>query len=48
MPDFHPDEIHIISVDGIHFITEEFLLDPSSKWYDFKKNSPGLVSAVFP
>jgi hypothetical protein len=48
MPDFHSDEIYLISVDGIHFITEEFLLDPSSKWYDFKKNSPGLVSVVFP
>lgn len=44
VPDFHPDEIHIISVDGIHFVTEEFLLNPSSKWFDFKKNSPGLVS----
>ena len=48
MLNFHPDEIHIISVDGIHFITEEFLPDPSRKWYDFKKNSPGLASVVFP
>ncbi len=47
MPNFHPDEIYIISVDGVHFMTEEFLLDPSSKWYCFKKNSPGLVSLFY-
>ena len=26
------DEVHIISVDGVNFTTQEFRLDPSSKW----------------
>ena len=36
------DEIHIISVDGCNFRTQEFRLDPNSKWYDHKSHSSGV------
>ena len=39
---FHDDERYVFGVDGVHFLTEEFRLDPSSKWYDFKSHSCGL------
>lgn len=37
------DEIHIISVDGCNFMTQEFRLDPSAKWFDHKTKSAGLT-----
>lgn len=40
---FHPKEIYIISVDGVNFSTQEFRLDPSSKWFDHKSKSAGLT-----
>ena len=40
---FHPEEVHIISVDGADVLTQEFRLDPSSKWYDHKSKSSGLM-----
>jgi hypothetical protein len=40
--DWRSDEVHIISVDGTNFRTEEFHLEPSSKWYDHKTHSCGL------
>jgi hypothetical protein len=39
---FRPEEIHIITVDGVNFITQEFRLDPSTKWFDHKSHSCGL------
>ncbi|KAL7530043.1 hypothetical protein ACHAXR_005821 [Thalassiosira sp. AJA248-18] len=39
---FDEREVYIFSLDDVHFLTEEFRLDPSSKWYDFKSNSTGL------
>ena len=41
--EFDPNEIHIITVDGVHFVTNEFRLDPSGKWYDHKRNCAGLT-----
>jgi hypothetical protein len=40
--DFHKDEIHWISVDGVNYETNEFRLTPSTKYYNHKKNSCGL------
>ena len=40
---FHPEEVYIISVDGVNFLTQEFRLDPSAKWYDHKSRSSGLT-----
>lgn len=40
---FHSEEVHIISVDGVNFSTQEFRLDPSSKWFDHKTKSAGLT-----
>ena len=39
---FDPKEIYWISVDTVSFRTQEFRLDPSADWYDFKSNSSGL------
>ena len=36
------NEVHIVSVDGTNFHTEEFRLELSSKWYDHKTYSCGL------
>ena len=36
-------EVHIITVDGVNFKTQEFRLDPSTKWFDHKTNSAGLT-----
>ena len=41
---FNNDDVFWISVDGVHFETEEFRLDPSKKYFSHKKNSAGLVS----
>jgi len=34
------------SVDCSNFMVQEMRLDPSSKWYDHKSNSCGLVSSI--
>lgn len=39
---FGEQEVHIIAVDTVNFITEEFRLNPSTKWFDYKSNSSGL------
>lgn len=39
---FHEDEVHWITVDCVNFPTEEFRLDPSSKYYNPKNNGCGL------
>ena len=39
---FTPDQVHIISVDGVNFITQEFRGDPGTKWFDHKSHSSGL------
>lgn len=42
-PSIFPDEaIHIITVDGVNFITEEFRLNPSTEYFDHKSHSCGL------
>ena len=43
---FRPEEIHIITVDGVNFITQEFRLDPGTKWFDHKSHSCGLKYEV--
>jgi hypothetical protein len=40
---FEKDEVFIITVDGVNFRTQEFRLDPSSKWFDHKTKSTGLT-----
>ena len=37
---------YLASYDGVNFITEEFRLDPSAKWFDHKSHSSGLVSVI--
>lgn len=39
---FRPEEIHIFTVDGVNFITQEFRLDPGTQWFDHKSHSSGL------
>ena len=39
---FRPEEIHINTVDCVNFITQEFRLDPHTKWFDHKSHSSGL------
>jgi hypothetical protein len=36
------EEIHCFGIDGIHFTTTEFRLNPSSEWYNFKNGGAGL------
>ena len=40
---FDENEELLYSVDGKHFQTQEFRLDPSSKWFDHKCNHSGLA-----
>ncbi|KAL3769802.1 hypothetical protein ACHAWU_010310 [Discostella pseudostelligera] len=39
---FRSEETHIISVDCVNFITEEFRLNPSTEYFDHKSHSCGL------
>jgi len=39
---FMPDQVHVISVDGVNFITQEFREDPGTKWFDHKSHSSSL------
>jgi hypothetical protein len=39
---FKDKEIHVVSVDCCSFDTQEFRLDPSTKWYNHKSHSSGL------
>lgn len=39
---FRPEEVHIITVDGVNFITQEFRLNPSTGYFDHKSHSCGL------
>ena len=39
---FADDEVHWITVDTVNFQTQEFRLDPSSDWFDFKSHGSGL------
>ena len=36
--------VFVSSFDCVNFLIEEPRLDPSSKWYDHKSHSAGLVS----
>ena len=40
--EFEDDEVIILTVDGVNFITEEFRMDPHGKWFDHKSKSSGL------
>ena len=33
------NEINIMSIDGMYCETEEFVINPSAKWYSQKKNT---------
>ncbi|KAL7537676.1 hypothetical protein ACHAXR_011645 [Thalassiosira sp. AJA248-18] len=37
------EEVHIITVDGVNFMVQEFRLDPGAKWFDHKTKSAGLT-----
>ena len=39
---FDQEEKYWISVDTVTFVTEEFRLDPSSDWFDWKSHGSGL------
>ena len=39
---FDEKEIHLCSVDGLNTITQEFRLNPSTKYFNHKDNGPGL------
>ena len=39
---FDPSEVYWISVDTVNFRTQEFRLDPSTDWFDYKSHSSGL------
>ena len=39
---FDAREVYWISVDTVTFVTEEFCLDPSSEWFDWKSHGSGL------
>ena len=39
---FRSEETHIISVDCVNFVTEEFRLNPSTAYFDHKSHSCGL------
>ena len=39
---FRDEEIHIITVDCVNFIVQEFRLNPSTIWFDHKSHSSGL------
>ena len=39
---FNDEEIIVFSIDVCHFMVEEMALDPSTRWYDFKKGGAGL------
>ena len=39
---FEEDVTYMFGVDCLHFNTNEFRLDPSSKWFNFKGNCAGL------
>ena len=38
---FDEKENIVFSVDCVHFTANEFRLDPSTKWFDFKSHSSG-------
>ncbi len=40
---FNKDEVYIVGVDAIHFITNKFHKDLSTAWFDFKNNGAGLT-----
>ena len=39
---FDQREMYWISVDTVNFVTEEFRVDPSSDWFDWKSHGSGL------
>jgi hypothetical protein len=39
---FRPEEVHVITCDGVNFITQEFRLNPSTGFFDHKSHSCGL------
>ncbi len=41
---FDEKEMIVFSVDSVHFTANEFRLDPSAKWFDFKSHSSGKHS----
>ena len=39
---FHKDEVYIVSIDAIHFVTNKLHKEPSTARFDFKNNGAGL------
>ena len=39
---FSDNEMYVTRLDCVNFIINEFRLDPSSKWHNFKSHSSGL------
>ncbi len=40
---FHKDEVYIVSIDVVHFVTNKFCKNPSTAWFEFKNNGAGLT-----
>jgi len=43
---FNDEAIIVFSIDACHFMVDEMALDPSNRWYDFKKGGAGLKYEV--
>ncbi|KAL7490441.1 hypothetical protein ACHAWT_000030 [Skeletonema menzelii] len=43
---FNDETIIVFSIDACHFMVDEMALDPSTRWYDFKKGGAGLKYEV--
>ena len=43
---FNDETIIVFSIDACHFMTDEMALDPSTRWYDFKKGGAGVKYEV--
>jgi len=43
---FTRNEVYLATYDTVNFTTQEFRLDPSAKYFDYKSHSAGLVSCL--
>ena len=45
-PDEFGDEVHVVTVDCVNFIVQEPRSDPSTKWFDQKSHSAGMIGCL--
>jgi hypothetical protein len=43
---FDSERVYLSTVDCVHFKTNEFRMDPNSKWYSHKHNGAGVSNKV--